>query len=111
MGDAYDYATPVDILGLLAKEKLTCDDDPPIPFWDALEHKKWGLRKVRPAGVLQQGHGMVGQVRDDAVLQRGGVHGQQPLHCKWHQVDLRPPLLRIPSPPPCLTARRQRWRR
>lgn len=22
------------------------DDDPPVAFWDALEHKKWGLRKV-----------------------------------------------------------------
>lgn len=45
-GDAYEFATPVDILGPLGKAQLTCDDDPPVPFWDAIEHKKWGLRKV-----------------------------------------------------------------
>lgn len=46
-GDAYEFATPVDILGPLGKAQLTCDDDPPVPFWEAAEHKKWGLRKVR----------------------------------------------------------------
>ena len=53
-GDAYEFATPVDILGPLGKAQLTCDDDPPVPFWDAIEHKKWGLRKVsRPEGEMQ----------------------------------------------------------
>lgn len=49
-GDAYEFATPVDILGPLGKAQLTCDDDPPVPFWEAADHKKWGLRKVRCAG-------------------------------------------------------------
>lgn len=25
---------------------MQVDDDPPVGFWDALENKKWGLRKV-----------------------------------------------------------------
>ena len=45
-GDPYDFASPVDILGPLAKAQCQVDDDPPVPFWEALEAKKWGLRKV-----------------------------------------------------------------
>lgn len=37
----------MDVLGPLGKAQLTVDDDPPMPFWEALEAKKWGLRKVR----------------------------------------------------------------
>lgn len=57
-GDAYEFATPVDILAPLGKAQLTCDDDPPLPFWEALEHKKWGLRKVRCCCALLLGGGM-----------------------------------------------------
>ena len=47
--DAYEFATPVEILGPLGGKAGQCqvDDDPAVPFWDALEAKKWGLRKVR----------------------------------------------------------------
>ena len=44
--DAYEFATPVDILGPLGRVQIQVDDDPAVPFWDALEAKKWGLRKV-----------------------------------------------------------------
>lgn len=54
-GDAYEFATPVDILGPLGKVQLTCDDDPPVPFWDAIEHKKWGLRKAALDKVKELG--------------------------------------------------------
>ncbi|PRW20522.1 microtubule associated isoform A [Chlorella sorokiniana] len=54
-GDAYEFATPVDILGPLGKAQLTCDDDPPVPFWDALENKKWGLRKAALDKVKELG--------------------------------------------------------
>ncbi|KAL4424717.1 hypothetical protein ABPG77_000060 [Micractinium sp. CCAP 211/92] len=45
-GDPYEFAAPVDILGPLGKAQCQVDDDPPVAFWDALEHKKWGLRKA-----------------------------------------------------------------
>ena len=49
-GDPYDFASPVDILAPLGKAQCQVDDDPPVPFWDALEAKKWGLRKVGAGG-------------------------------------------------------------
>lgn len=45
-GDPYEFASPVDILGPLAKAQCVVDDDPPVAFWEALDAKKWGLRKV-----------------------------------------------------------------
>ncbi|KAL6766815.1 TOG1 [Auxenochlorella protothecoides x Auxenochlorella symbiontica] len=43
--DAYEYATPVDILGPLQKEVLTIGDDR-VAFWDCFESKKWNVRKA-----------------------------------------------------------------
>lgn len=54
-GDPYDYSTPVDILGPLAKVMCTVDDDPPVAFWDALAHTKWGLRKAALEKVKELG--------------------------------------------------------
>lgn len=54
-GDAYEFATPVDILGALGKAQCQVDDDPPVGFWDALEHKKWGLRKAALEKVKELG--------------------------------------------------------
>lgn len=45
----------MDVLGPLGKAQLTVDDDPPVPFWDALEHKKWGLRKAALDKVKELG--------------------------------------------------------
>lgn len=36
----------MEILGPLDKVQCHVDDDPPVAFWNALEDKKWGLRKV-----------------------------------------------------------------
>ena len=42
--DAYEFATPKDILGPLAKEQITVGDDK-IAFWECFESKKWAVRK------------------------------------------------------------------
>ena len=67
--DAYEFATPVEILGPLGKAQCQVDDDPAVPFWDALEAKKWGLRKVRVCvcvcgGVGGGGRGCAGATGD-----------------------------------------------
>ena len=43
--DPYDFATPKEILASLAAVKVTIGDDPPVPFWECFESKKWNLRK------------------------------------------------------------------
>lgn len=56
-GDPYEFASPVDILGPLAKAQCQVDDDPPKGFWESLEDKKWGLRKVgrwRLGGIVRR---------------------------------------------------------
>ncbi|KAL4854812.1 hypothetical protein ACK3TF_004509 [Chlorella vulgaris] len=53
--DVFEFATPVDILGPLSKAQCAVDDDPPVPFWDALDAKKWGLRKAALEKVKELG--------------------------------------------------------
>lgn len=43
--DPYDFATPVDVISPLGKEKLTIGDDK-VAFWDCFESKKWNVRKA-----------------------------------------------------------------
>lgn len=45
MEDAFEYATPVDILPVLQKISLTVGDDAYM-FWDCFESKKWNVRKA-----------------------------------------------------------------
>ncbi|WPT11227.1 Protein MOR1 [Picochlorum sp. SENEW3] len=45
MEDAFEYATPVDILPVLQKTSLTVGDDT-FMFWDCFESKKWNVRKA-----------------------------------------------------------------
>eukprot|EP00887_Chlorella_sp_A99_P000367 scaffold13.g367.t1 len=43
--DAWEYATPVDILPGLAKAQVKVGDDPSVAFWECWESKKWNVRK------------------------------------------------------------------
>jgi hypothetical protein len=42
--DAYEFATPKEILATLAKEQVVVGDDK-AAFWDCFESKKWAIRK------------------------------------------------------------------
>ena len=42
--DAWEYATPVDILSALGKSTIKVGDDS-VAFWDCFESKKWNVRK------------------------------------------------------------------